>query len=95
LDPSIARYAERDSEIKNKTNPPLKRIKGTFAQFMYLIEGLISAGILITIGFHNTRMLWKYVVWAVYVFLAIPCLMFVWSESVRIRIDKGISDKKN
>jgi hypothetical protein len=83
IDPSTCLYGILTKKMDTEINSIVQRLKGTYAQFIYLAEGLLAAGIVLTIGIHKNIVSYKYIVWAVYVFLSIPSLLFVWSQYVR------------
>ena len=71
----------------------LKHIKGTFAQYMYLTEGLLVAGFIFLIGFDqnsdtNSKLIISSI--AVRAFLITVALLYIWGN----RVKNGISRKK-
>ena len=71
----------------------LKHIKGTFAQYMYLTEGLLVAGFVFLIGFDqnsdtNSKLIISSI--AVRALLITVALLYIWSN----RVKNGVSRKK-
>jgi len=83
LDPSVNEYAKCLSKMEGESKTSPYDIKGTFAQFMYFTEGLLAAGIILTIGIHCNWGLLKNIIMTIYVLLTIPVILFKWSQKIR------------
>jgi hypothetical protein len=84
LDPNLKKgISQLDLRDDSKISV-LRNVKGTFAQYMYLTEGLLVAGFILLLGLKcNTISLYKICFIALGSFINTGILMFVWSNHIK------------
>ncbi len=85
LDPNLKKgYAKIDLRYESNIIV-LRNIKGTFAQYMYLTEGLLVAGFIFLLGlkYYPDRLNTIYYIIVAVAFLITVIIMFAWSHFIK------------
>jgi len=74
-----------DADLRDDSQiPVLKDIKGTFAQYMYLTEGLLVVGFVFLIGLkYYQNNLWIIIIVAVFGFIINTAIMLIWGNKIK------------